>query len=95
MAELAFTRGKFRDGLAVNAFSKAVTFSPFRTRFMMATICGAAAGPVAALKRVSRRRRSKLMRGKQPVMIIFLFFGVRFIVLITRFSVGPFTAHVL
>jgi len=95
MAELDFTCGKFRGGLAVNAFSKAVTFSPFRTRFMMSTICWAAAGPATALKRVSRCRRSKLMSGKQPVMIIFLFFGVRFMASIMRFSVGPFTAHVL
>ena len=81
--------------MAVNAFSSAVTFSPFRTRLVMFAICVAAAGPTAALKRVSRRKRSKLISGKQPAMTIFLFRGVRFMASIMRFSVGPFTAHVL
>lgn len=88
-------RGRFSGGLAVNAFCKSVNFSPFDTRFTMSAICGAAAGPTAALKRVSRHRRSRLMSGRQPVIIVFLFFGVRFMVVITRFSVGCFTAQVL
>lgn len=95
MVGFVFWCGRFSGGLAVNAFSKAMTFSPFDTRFTMLMICVAGAGPVAALKRVSRHKRSRLIRGKQPVIIVFLFFGMRFMVVIMRFSVGPFTAHVL
>ena len=87
--------GRFSGGLAVNAFSSARKFSPFATRFTMSVICVASAGPVAALKRVSFCRRSRLIRGKQPVIIVFLFFGVRLMAVIMRFSVGCFTAQVL
>lgn len=95
MAGLVCVCGRFSGGLVVNAFCRAMMCSPFVTRFIMSVICVAGAGPVAALKCVSRCRRSRLIRGRQPVIIVFLFFGVCLIVLIMRFSVGCFTAQVL
>ena len=52
-------------------------------------------GPVAASKWTSLVRRSRLILGRHPVRMIFLFLGVCFMSFMMRFSVGPLTAQVL
>jgi hypothetical protein len=91
---LDFCLGRLRGGFFLAGF-KFITFSPAKTLFTTSTISAPKAGPTTPLKYVSEHNRSKLIFGKQPAIMIFLFFGACFRASIMRFSVGPLTPQVL
>ena len=94
MRGLVCSLGRVRGGFSLGGV-RAMGFWPSMTSLTMFMIFSPAAGPVAPLKVVSRVSRSRLIFGKHPVMMIFLFFGVCFMSFMMRFSVGPLTAQVL
>jgi len=87
-------RGRLRLGKLSTGFPRAMTVSPFETRFTISTILSPAAGPTTPLNGTSSRSLSKLTKGKQPVTISFFLFEIRLEISIIRFSVGPLTAQV-